>query len=165
MQAFLRIFFSLILVLTIADISKAEFEEDERVPIILDNAENFFIALKENNFGPLWELLSEESREKIVESVYDASANQDIKIEREKIIEDFEKNGLISYNYWNSYLNNFDPDIVLEKSRWEIGFIEEDEAEILITFRKSDRPARLKMFRENGRWKIGLAETFWTRKY
>ena len=55
----------------------------------------------------------------------------------------------------------FDPDDALERSRWEMGTVEEDRAEVLITHRGADRPAVLRMFREGGRWKVGLVETFW----
>jgi len=54
--------------------------------------------------------------------------------------------------------------MILENSRWEIAFIKEDKAEIIITYKKSAEPARLKIFREDNTWKIGLVETFWTRK-
>jgi hypothetical protein len=38
-----------------------------------------------------------------------------------------------------------------------------DRAEILLTHHGADRPATLKMFREDGGWKAGLVETFWSR--
>jgi len=47
---------------------------------------------------------------------------------------------------------------------WEIGFIKENKAEIIIKQKKSEEPARLKLFKENNKWKVGLVETFWTRK-
>jgi len=39
----------------------------------------------------------------------------------------------------------------------------EDRAEILLTHRGADHPATLKMFLEDGDWKAGLVETFWSR--
>jgi hypothetical protein len=53
--------------------------------------------------------------------------------------------------------------MVLEQSRWEMGFIKKNEAEIILMYKKSDRPTRLKMFKENDVWKVGLVETFWAR--
>jgi hypothetical protein len=51
----------------------------------------------------------------------------------------------------------------LEKSRWEMGAVKEDRAEVLITHHRAERPAVLQMFREEGAWKAGLVETFWGR--
>ncbi len=45
-----------------------------------------------------------------------------------------------------------------------MGHIRPDSAELLITHKRSQKPARLQMFKENGTWKVGLVETFWTRK-
>ncbi|MBP2684153.1 MAG: putative cytosolic protein, partial [Deltaproteobacteria bacterium] len=56
-----------------------------------------------------------------------------------------------------------DPDIALEHSRWEIGSVGKDRAEILLTHHGADHPARLQLFREDGGWKVGLVETFWSR--
>jgi hypothetical protein len=38
-----------------------------------------------------------------------------------------------------------------------------DRAEILLTHHGATHPATLKMFREDGAWKVGLVETFWSR--
>ena len=54
----------------------------------------------------------------------------------------------------------FNPDFVLEESKWEMGKIEKDKAEIIIRYRKSEGPATLKMFKEEGKWVVGLEETF-----
>jgi hypothetical protein len=71
--------------------------------------------------------------------------------------------GGIARDYWDAFLRRFDPDIALEQSRWEIGSVGKDRAEILLTHHGADRPARLKMFLEAGGWKAGLVETFWSR--
>ena len=41
--------------------------------------------------------------------------------------------------------------------------MEKDRAEILLTHHGATHPATLKMFREDGDWKVGLVETFWSR--
>ena len=45
--------------------------------------------------------------------------------------------------YWNSYLNAFDPDSVLEQSKWGMGAIKKDKAEISILYKESAKPAVL----------------------
>ena len=81
----------------------------------------------------------------------------------ETVRDDFIAGGPIARDYWGAFLRRFDPDIALEQSRWEIGSVGKDRAEILLTHHGADRPARLKMFLEDGGWKAGLVETFWGR--
>jgi hypothetical protein len=81
----------------------------------------------------------------------------------EVVRSDFIAGGPIAHDYWNAFLRRFDPDAALEHSRWEIGSVGKDRAEILLTRHGADRPARLKMFREADGWKAGLVETFWSR--
>jgi len=76
---------------------------------------------------------------------------------------DFVAGGPIARDYWDAFLRRFDPDVALEHSHWQIGSVGNDRAEILLTRHGADRPAVLKMFRENGGWKAGLVETFWSR--
>ena len=49
---------------------------------------------------------------------------------------------------------------MLEQSTWEMGPSNRQQAEIILQYRKADRPARLKMFNEGGQWKVGLIESF-----
>ncbi len=109
--------------------------------------------------------MSEESHEKIIDDVYKDSKKMGLGIEKKTIIKDFKSNGAMFSNYWIAFHNNFDPDMILEQSRWEMGFIKKNQAEIIITYKKSENPAILKMFKEGGMWRVGLVETFWTRKY
>jgi hypothetical protein len=81
----------------------------------------------------------------------------------EAVRSDFVAGGPIARDYWDSFLRRFDPDAALEHSRWEIGSVGKDRAEILLTHRGATHPATLKMFREDGDWKAGLVETFWSR--
>ena len=65
--------------------------------------------------------------------------------------------------YWNSYLNAFDPDRVLEQSKWDIGAIKKDKAELNILYKKSAKPAVLLIYMEGNVWEVGLEETFGSR--
>jgi len=76
---------------------------------------------------------------------------------------DFIAGGPIARDYWDAFLSRFDPDAALEHSRWEIGSVGKDRAEILLTHQGAEHPAVLKMFLEAGGWKAGLVETFWSR--
>ena len=82
---------------------------------------------------------------------------------RQDVRRDFENGGPLARNYWGGFLRRFDPDVALEHSRWRMGAIETNRAEILLTHEGAERPAVLRMYREGGIWKVGLAETFWTR--
>jgi hypothetical protein len=81
----------------------------------------------------------------------------------EAVRSDFVAGGPIARDYWDAFLRRFDPDTALEHSRWEIGSVGKDRAEILLTHHGAERPAVLKMFLEAGGWKAGLVETFWSR--
>ena len=65
--------------------------------------------------------------------------------------------------YWNSYLNAFDLDSVLEQSKWDIGAMKKDKAEINILYKKSAKPAVLLIYMEGNVWEVGLEETFGSR--
>ena len=79
---------------------------------------------------------------------------------RQQIETDFSIGGLIAKSYWDEYLFYFDPDTVLEQSKWEMGSIGKQQAEIILQYKKAEQPARLKMFKEENQWKVGLIETF-----
>jgi hypothetical protein len=65
--------------------------------------------------------------------------------------------------YWISYLNAFDPDSVLEQSKWGMGAIKKDKAEISILYKESAKPAVLILYMEGNVWKVGPEETFGPR--
>jgi len=65
--------------------------------------------------------------------------------------------------YWNSYLNAFDPDRVLEQSKWDIGAMKKDKAEINILYKKSAKLSFLLIYMEGNVWEVGLEETFGSR--
>jgi hypothetical protein len=55
--------------------------------------------------------------------------------------------------------------MVLEHSTWKINLIKNEYAEVNILYKKSGKPAILKIYKEDNMWKIGLEETFGTRKW
>ena len=132
---------------------------------ILNSAETFFTSLKERKYGTAWDLLSAESHNRIINDEYKARSKNRENIQEVAIKSDFETGGVFFNLYWDDVLKGFDPDMVLEESRWEMGFINKDEAEIIILHKGSDNPARLKMFKENETWKVGLTESFWARRF
>lgn len=132
---------------------------------LLYSAENFFLSIKESVFETSWDLLSDKSKNKIISEIYDRTRDNGFEIEKDDIRRSFQQKGIMARNFWNAARTRFDPDIVLEESQWEIGFIKNRKAEIIITHKKSSRPSQLKMFKESGTWKVGLVETFWPRRY
>jgi hypothetical protein len=150
----------------------ASFEDDPAVPAILASAESLFQSMKARDYPAIFAGLSAKSRETIVTETLTALAaagpplhapatapSPDLKSVRD----DFVAGGPIARDYWDAFLRRFDPDGALEHSRWEIGSVGKDRAEILLTHHGADHPAKLKMFREDGGWKVGLVETFWSR--
>lgn len=131
---------------------------------ILRSAESFFKALKSKDHVKAWSLMSARSKETVVTDIVRASGSSGEGLDRERIASDLRDGGQIAAAYWDGFLSNFDPDTVLEQSRWEMGPIRDLTAEINITYKKSTGPARLRMFKEGGEWKVGLAETFPTKR-
>jgi hypothetical protein len=128
--------------------------------VILESAEKFFLSLKERDFETAWNALSEGSRESIINDVYEASVKIGGTLSRGDIISDFERSGVMFTNYWKSFIRNFDADTVLELSLWEMGAVEETEAEIIIHYNKFSNPTTLRMLKEHNSWKVGLNESF-----
>jgi hypothetical protein len=158
-------------------------EDDPAVPAILDRAESLFQSMKARDFPAIFAALSAKSRETIVAETASAlaAAGKQSRPEGptavdpptapaenfppgpEAVLSDFVAGGPIARDYWDAFLRRFDPDAALEHSRWEIGSVGKDRAEILLTHHRADHPAKLKMFLEDGGWKVGLVETFWSR--
>jgi hypothetical protein len=136
--------------------------DDPAVPAILAAAESLFQTMKARDYPATWSVLTEKSRDTIVSDTEEAirKAGETL-ITKEQLREDFAAGGPTCRQYWEGFLRRFDPDDALERSRWEMGVVEKDRAEVLITHRGADRPAVLRMFREGGSWKAGLVETFW----
>jgi hypothetical protein len=161
-------------------------EDDPAVPAILARAESLFQSMKSRDYPAIFAALSAKSRETIVAETSSALATASkqappgktsgadtssapgatAKIPDpgiEAVRNDFVAGGPIARDYWDAFLRRFDPDAALEHSRWEIGSVGKDRAEILLTHHGAERPAVLKMFLEAGGWKAGLVETFWSR--
>lgn len=139
-------------------------EDHPAVPEILSRAESFFHAMKARDYPAVFAALSAKSRESIVLETNTALAGTKGGAPgHDAVRDDFAGGGPIARDYWDAFLRRFDPDAALEHSRWEIGFVGKDRAEILLTHRGAERPAALKMFREVDGWKTGLVETFRSR--
>jgi hypothetical protein len=137
---------------------------DSNYDSILSSAESLFTKMKDKDYPKIWMLLTQKSKNTIIDDVYKAEAKAGIQHSKEQIKSDFSTGGFLSSQYWNNYIDNFNPEIVLEQSKWEMGKIDRGKAEIIIRYKKSERPAEIKMFKEDGVWKVGLVETFWTSK-
>lgn len=133
-------------------------DNNETEAVILNSAEGFFISLKARNFKAAWELLSEKSRKTIMDEEYGILKG---KINKEDLIKDFNSGGERFLYYWSTYIEDFDPDLVLKKAVWKMGEIKGNSAVIILHVQGD---AELRMFKEGGRWKFGLVESFWTRK-
>ena len=129
--------------------------------LILDPAEDFFVSLRNREFKTAWDLLSNKSHDTIIDDVYKNSIERGIEIKRVDVMRDFQNSGIIFKNYWNAFIMNFDPDIVLNKRVWEFEKIESDQAVILL---KARIVTKLHMYKEENHWKVGLVESFWTGK-
>ncbi len=122
------------------------------------------MALRDREYETAWSLLTEKSHKTIINDIYISSQKTGGKKKKEDIIRDFDSRGVLFNNYWNAFLASFDTDIILEQSLWEIGFMKKNKAEIILTYKNSAAPTRLKLYREDGFWKVGLVETFWTKR-
>ena len=110
-------------------------------------------------------MLTQKSKDVIINDVYKAEQRKvGSELTKESIASNFNNGGPLSRSYWNGFLDNFNPDTALTQSKWDIGKFEKDRGEIIIKYRKSEGPAVLQMYKEQGSWKVGLVETFWSRK-
>jgi hypothetical protein len=132
---------------------------------VLEAAESLFKAMKARNFPKTWELLTLKSRESILDDVHKAIAKEGVKISRDDLRVDFTSGGPYATVYWGAYLDVFDPDSVLEHSKWDKVKADTNDAEVILHHKKSEQPAILKLFREDGAWKVGLEETFRPRRW
>lgn len=129
---------------------------------ILSAAENLFIYMKEKEYVSVWNFLSDKSKKVIIEDVYKESKKAGVEYQQNELLSDFNKGGMLAKAYWDSFTKAFDSNIVLEQCKWEMGKIEINEAAVILKYKKSDKPAILKMYKENNGWKVGLKESFGT---
>ncbi len=135
-------------------------DSNNEIDKILSSAEALFKTMKKKDYSKIWFFLSDKSKNNIVDDVLKAINKTGGVYTKENINNDFSIGGLIAESYWKSYLENFNPDLVLEESSWQMGKIEKDRAEIIIRYKRSEGPAILKMLKEQGKWVVGLEETF-----
>lgn len=138
---------------------------DEEINAVFTSAESVFKAMKARNYPVIWQFLSAKTKKSTVEAVYKSSRKANIDLERERIGADFAAGGELAKAYWDSYLSVFDPKMVLEESKWDLGIIKKDTAEINILYKKSKKPAVLLLYKEDNIWKVGMEETFGTRNW
>ena len=131
---------------------------------VLDAAESVFRNMQKRDYPALWGGLSAKTRQSIVASVQKAESKAGRDHAEAEVRTDLETGGRLSREFWDAYLVQFNPGTVLEESRWTMGEIKKDRAEIAIRYKKSEHDAILKLFREGGAWKVGLDETFSTRQ-
>jgi hypothetical protein len=140
-------------------------DRSREIDRILSSADSLFKAMQSRNYGRIWQLLSDTSKDRIVESTLKSiEKSGGEKLSEQQVRENFSQGGAIARAYWDGYMRYFDPEKVLEESRWQMGPVESSRAEILITYRSSQYPAKVKMINENGSWKVGLIETFGSHK-
>jgi len=127
---------------------------------ILVAAESIFKAMKSRDYQKIWTLRTDASRKIILDDVIKEESKRGGQYSREALNDDFKTGSGLAKIYWSSYLTVFNPDIVLEQSKWQMGKVGGGKAVIMITHHKSDKPAELQLFKENGVWKVGMEETF-----
>ena len=156
----------ILVIFLILQLSPHSYAEDlnNEESIILTSAESLFKSMQKKDYAQIWGFLSQKSRDTIVQDTFKALKPDAGDYSEERIGKDFSGGGSLSSAYWNAFLQKFDPIMILEQSRWEMESIKSDKAEIKIIYKKAQSPAILKMFKEDGAWKVGLTETFWTRK-
>ena len=132
------------------------------VKILLSSVESTFVAMKNRDYPGIWARLSSASRNTIVEDTRKAIArSSDGEAPKDRIEHDFREGGPVARTYWDGFLRRFDPDAALSKSRWEMGEASDTEAYLLITHEGAEKPAQVRLYKEDGAWKLGLVETFW----
>ena len=130
--------------------------------ILLSTVESTFAAMKNRDYPGIWTRLSSASRNTIVEDTRKAIArSSDGEAPKDRIEHDFREGGPVARTYWDGFLRRFDPEAALSKSRWEMGEASDKEAYLLITHEGAEKPAVVRLYKEDGAWKVGLAETFW----
>jgi hypothetical protein len=132
---------------------------------ILGAGEKPFLLMNRKDYRAVWSSISRRSQDAIVQDVLVACRGLTVQCSRDELRADFARGGPSATVYWENYLANFDPNTVLRDSRWSMGAVGPDEAEIIVRHKDADREAILKIVREDGAWKLGLEESFGVRKW
>jgi hypothetical protein len=147
----------LVLLMLVASTTAAS-DADE----VLGRGETFFRLLKEKNYGTLWGYLSKRSQATIIgDTMKNLGGASDVAVRKAEIEKDFSGAGNIARAYWSGFLAVFNPDSVLDESRWTIESVKKESAVIVLRHRKAEAPVQMRMVKEDGLWRIGLVETFW----
>ena len=166
----IHIVFLLIFTILTVTVSSSSVASDKDVDNILFSAESLFKMMKDKNYPRIWFFLSNTSQNAIIDDTYKNMMNyakgkgKEMTYSKEQIKDNFKTGGTAAQAYWDSYLNAFNPDMVLEQSKWEMGNISKEKAQINIMYKKSEKPAIIQMYKENGMWRVGLTETFKSAK-
>ncbi|MFN3534469.1 MAG: hypothetical protein ACK4WB_03675 [Desulfatiglandales bacterium] len=155
------IFFPLLIILQSCETTNRPSQVHD-TGLIIQAAENFFVSLLKKDYLQTWGSITEKSRRTIISDVLKYHKGPDSI--RAEIESDFREGKGAAISYWDAYVFHFDPNMALKDSKWEIGKVSGDYAEIILTYKKSERPAILKLYREGGAWRFGLVESFWSRK-
>jgi hypothetical protein len=139
--------------------------QDGETDQVLSAAESLFKAMKAKQYKDIWPLLTLKTQDNISDNVIKASSKEGHQLTKEQVKTDFSAGGPLAKAYWDAYMETFNPDMVLQQSTWKMGKIKKNEAEILIQYRKAEKPAIIQMNKENGTWKTGLEETFGVLKW
>ncbi|WP_025209012.1 hypothetical protein [Hippea sp. KM1] len=116
--------------------------------------------MKSKDYRGIWQLLTEQSKSIIIKDVCKFIKKSSGKCDVNIVRSSFKKGKGLARDYWDAYLRYFNPDIILNQSSWNIKYIHADDAKITIKYKKAPNPVFLLMKKENGSWKVGLAETF-----
>jgi len=141
------------------------YADDAVINNVLSSTETLFKALKEKNYTAVWNLLTIKSKNIILDDVCRETVKLGSECSKGQLNDDFAKGGSPAKAYWDNYITVFNPDMVLEHSTWKINLIKNEYAEVNILYKKSGKPAILKLYKEANIWKVGLEETFGTRKW
>jgi hypothetical protein len=135
----------------------------ERAGAVLTPAYSFFVNLKNHNYIKLWPLLTSFSKQTIVNNIEKSFIRNKIKIGVRRINKSMKNGGYIAKSYWKGFLKGFNPNMVLKYSVWKIKSIGSTTAQIEIDYKYAKAPTFLKIYKQKGRWKLGLFETFYNR--
>lgn len=158
--ALVLIVFALLFPANFASAQKIDPAQQEQV---LSAAENYFVHLKNKNYAAVWSALSAKSQAKIISDVRKENKKAGVEANDQALASDFAVGGAMAKAYWDGYLFVFNPDIALKECKWEIGKVGSGEAEVILQYKKSEKPAVLKLYRENNVWKFGMDESFGAR--
>jgi len=94
------------LILIIISSFYTSYASDQSDNAMLDNAEKFFVSLKNRNYQTAWKLLSAKSRNVIEGDVYDAvkSAGHIQNVTRKDVDKDFSECDTMCHEFWESFV-------------------------------------------------------------